>query len=181
MVYNFHSPSFSLSENSQRCNLQLRFENKVSHTLYSGIRIEADGGTPLRIMLFDRATRETVISGPFSSLKVEIVVVSSEFSSDDEWEDWTMENFNQSVMREREGKRPLLTGEISTTLKGGVGTIGSITFTDNSSWTRRKKFRLGARVVWRMPTEARVREAVSNPFSVKDHRGESKFKNFSLI
>jgi len=48
-------------------------------------------------------------------------------------------------VREREGKRPLLTGDTTVQLKDGVGVVGDITFTDNSSWIRSRKFRLGVR------------------------------------
>ncbi|KAL2465756.1 Calmodulin-binding protein 60 B [Abeliophyllum distichum] len=45
-----------------------------------------------------------------------------------------------------EGKRPLLTGDLQVTLKEGVGTLGDLIFTDNSSWIRSRKFRLGLKV-----------------------------------
>ena len=47
---------------------------------------------------------------------------------------------------EREGKRPLMTRDLQVTLKEGVGTLGDLTFTDNLSWTRSRKFRLGLKV-----------------------------------
>ncbi|XP_058189277.1 calmodulin-binding protein 60 F-like [Rhododendron vialii] len=57
-------------------------------------------------------------------------------------------------------------------LKEGVGTLGDMTFTDNSSWTRSRKFRLGLKVATRDFKEVRVREAKTEAFAVKDHRGE---------
>jgi hypothetical protein len=57
-------------------------------------------------------------------------------------------------------------------LEKGVASIRDISFTDNSSWIRSRKFRLGARMSRASSIEERVQEAVSNPFLVKDHRGE---------
>ncbi|CAI0547829.1 unnamed protein product [Linum tenue] len=47
-----------------------------------------------------------------------------------------------------------------------------IEFTDNSSWIRSRKFRIGARVVRDGGRGLRVREAMTEAFIVKDHRGE---------
>ncbi|KAI4369370.1 hypothetical protein MLD38_017814 [Melastoma candidum] len=174
-----HNPSarsaLKLSGNSGRCSLQLRFVNELPSILYSGSPIEADGGTPLQIKLVDSTTGETVMYGPLSSLKVEVVVVGSGFGCDDEQEDWSLEEFNQNIVRERQGRKPLLAGEINLTLKGGVGDLGNLMFTDNSSWNRTKKFRLGVRAVSKSSADTRVREAISSAFSVKEHRGQ-KYK-----
>ncbi|KAI4364659.1 hypothetical protein MLD38_020718 [Melastoma candidum] len=166
------SPSLNLSGGSGMCHVELKFVGEILRTLYHGSPIETVCGTPLQIVLVDCVTGERVISGPLSSLKVELVVLCSEFSSSDEWEDWTADEFDRSVKREREGRRPLLMGDTNVILTGGVGELGTVMFTDNSSWTRTKTFRLGGRVTRKMQTETRVKEAVSNPFSVKDHRGE---------
>ncbi|KAK0586330.1 hypothetical protein LWI29_005053 [Acer saccharum] len=53
----------------------------------------------------------------------------------------------------------------------GIGCVGEISFTDNSSWTRSRRFRLGARVVDNFDG-TRVREAKTESFIVRDHRGE---------
>ncbi|KAI4310931.1 hypothetical protein MLD38_035874 [Melastoma candidum] len=176
-----HNPSarsaLKLSGNSGRCSLQLRFGNELPDVLYSGSPIEADGGTPLQIKLVDSTTGETVVDGPLSSLKVQIVVVGSGFGCDDEQEDWSLEEFNQNIVRERQGRKPLLAGEINLTLKEGVGVLGNLVFTDNSSWNRTKKFRLGVRVVSKSSADTRVREAVSSAFSVKEHRGQKYRKH----
>lgn len=64
--------------------------------------------------------------------------------------------------------------------KSGSGLISDIIFTDNSSWQRSRRFRLGARPVTKNYSEARIREARSEAFMVKDHRGECKFKPLTL-
>jgi Calmodulin binding protein-like len=116
-----------------------------------------------------------VTSSPLSSARVEIVVLDGDFNSD-ERTSWTGAEFAESIVREREGKRPLLSGEVEIKLTSGVGFITDIAFTDNSSWRRNRRFRLGVRIcVSGGGTEERVQEGVSSSFMVKDHRGECKY------
>jgi hypothetical protein len=58
------------------------------------------------------------------------------------------------------------------TLKEGVGTLGDLTFTDNSSCIRSRKFRLGLKVASGYCEGIRIGEAKTDAFTVKDHRGE---------
>ena len=78
-------------------------------------------------------------------------------------------------MKERAGKRPLITGVVNVTLNGGSSTVGELSFTDNSSWTRSRHFRIGAKVAGGSHCGMRIREAVTEAFIVKDHRGEGMF------
>ncbi|KAH0930709.1 hypothetical protein HID58_016436 [Brassica napus] len=60
-------------------------------------------------------------------------------------ESFTTEEFNRNILRPREGKPPLLAGDLTVTLEDGVGVVsGDVTFTENSSWTR---CRLGAKIL----------------------------------
>lgn len=154
--------------------MQLRFVNKLPSTIFTGSKVEAEDGDTIRIILVDATTETMVSSGSLSSIKVEIVVLNSEFGAD-ERQDWTENEFNASVLHERQGKRPLVTGNLSITLVDGVGNVDNVIFTDNSSWIRSRKFRLGARIVQRISGESTIREAASEEFMVKDHRGECKF------
>ncbi|KAL2243992.1 UNVERIFIED_CONTAM: Calmodulin-binding protein 60 A, partial [Sesamum indicum] len=155
---------------SESRNLQLKFLNAISLPVFTGTRIEGDGCTSMEVALVDMLTGQVVSSGPGSSGKVEIVVLEGDFDGD-ERDDWTLEEFKNNIVREREGKKPLLTGDVIMTLKGGTGFVGDVLFTDNSSWTRSRKFRLGARLLDDIGG-FRVREARSEPFVVRDHRGE---------
>lgn len=109
------------------------------------------------------------------SIKIELVVLDGDFPGDSET--WTAEEFNNKIVKERAGKRPLLTGgDLTVTLREGFAQIGDIEFTDNSSWIRGRKFRLGAKVVpGSYQDTARICEAMTEAFVVKDHRGECKF------
>lgn len=112
-------------------------------------------------------------SGPESLAKLDVVVLEGDFNNEDT-NDWTREDFDGHLVRERDGKRPLLTGDLQVILKDGVGTLGELTFTDNSSWIRSRKFRLGLKVASGCGEGVRIREAKTEAFTVKDHRGERK-------
>ncbi|EEE56432.1 hypothetical protein OsJ_05602 [Oryza sativa Japonica Group] len=112
-----------------------------------------------------------------SCAKLDIVVLEGDFNNEDE-EGWSGEEFESHVVKEREGKRPLLTGDVQVTLKEGVGTVGELTFTDNSSWIRSRKFRLGLKISSGFCEGIRIREAKTEAFMVKDHRGELYKKHY---
>ncbi|KAL8118288.1 hypothetical protein AgCh_015994 [Apium graveolens] len=151
-------------------NLQLQFSESVSLPVFTGSRIEGDQGTAMEVTLVDAASGQVVTRGPASSANVEIVVLEGDFDGN-EGENWTTEDFKNNLVKERAGKKALLTGDALLTLQNGVGLVGEIFFTDNSSWTRSRKFRLGARVVDNN-NGTRVREAKTESFIVRDHRGE---------
>lgn len=164
-------------ESSGARDLRLHFVNKLPSTLFTGSRIEAEDSAPLEIVILDASSKNIIRTGPLSSIKIEVVVLDGDFGTD-ELDDCTEKKFNDHVVREREGKRPLVTGDRVVTLRNGVGRIGDSTFTDNSSWTRSRKFRLGARAVEKTSNEFRIREARSEAFVVKDHRGELYKKHY---
>ncbi|XP_028086312.1 calmodulin-binding protein 60 G-like [Camellia sinensis] len=181
VLYHQSSPrsSLDLFESSQERPeraWQLHFDDKLPSTLFTSSRIESRDRKPVKVVILDAISKKIITSGPFSSIKIEIVVLDGDFGADDQ-EDWTEKEFNANVVREREGKRPLVTGELVISLRGGVGYIGDVNFTDNSSWIRSRRFRLGARPVQSISTEVRIREARSEAFVVKDHRGESYKKH----
>ncbi|KAL2539518.1 Calmodulin-binding protein 60 A [Abeliophyllum distichum] len=151
-----------------RC-LQLHFLHDISLPVFTGARIEGEECNTLKVALVDSLTGQVVSSGPECSAKVEIVVLEGDFDGD-EGDNWTHEEFKNNIVRAREGKKPLLTGDVLLTIKDGIGLVGNISFTDNSSWTRSRKFRLGAKVV--DIDGIRIREARSESFIVRDQRGE---------
>ncbi|KAK4399058.1 Calmodulin-binding protein 60 B [Sesamum angolense] len=158
-------------------NLQLQFRSKLSLPLFTGGKVEGEQGAAIHVVLIDANTGHVVTSGPESSVKLDIVVLEGDFNNEDD-EGWSQEEFESHIVREREGKRPLLTGDLQVTLKEGVGTLGELTFTDNSSWIRSRKFRLGLRVASGSCEGFRIREAKTDAFTVKDHRGELYKKHY---
>ncbi|KAM0026129.1 putative CALMODULIN-BINDING PROTEIN60 [Helianthus debilis subsp. tardiflorus] len=158
-------------------NLQLHFRSRMSLPLYTGGKVEGEHGAAIHIVLVDANTGRVVTSGPESSIKLDVVVLEGDFNNEDD-EGWAQEDFESHVVKEREGKRPLLTGDVQVTLKEGVGTLGELTFTDNSSWIRSRKFRLGLKVASGFCEGVRVREAKTEAFAVRDHRGELYKKHY---
>ncbi|KAI3803954.1 hypothetical protein L1987_32120 [Smallanthus sonchifolius] len=167
------SPSDALQSTST-ASLQLRFLTTLLPTYFTGSRIESEDTSAIKLVLFDANCNQIVSSGPLSSLKVMIVPLDGDFTADDH-EDWSQSDFDAKVIPAREGKRPLLTGNLVITLKEGFADLDDVSFTDNSSWRRSRKFRLGAKA--QNATGVRVREARSEAFVVKDQRGESYKKH----
>ncbi|CAL9073836.1 unnamed protein product [Musa acuminata var. zebrina] len=122
-------------------NLQLHFRTRLSLSHFTGGKVEGEQGAEIHVVLIDANTGHVVTSGPESSAKLEVLFLEGDFNNEDN-DDWTEEEFDSHVVKEREGKRPLLTGDLYVSLKEGVGTLGELTFTDNSSWIRSRKFRL---------------------------------------
>ncbi|KAG2299637.1 hypothetical protein Bca4012_011210 [Brassica carinata] len=158
-------------------NLRLQFRSRLSLPLFTGGRVEGEQGAAIHVVLIDANTARAVVYGPEASAKLEVVVLEGDFNNEDD-EGWTQEEFESHVVKERQGKRPLLTGELYVTLKEGVGTLGELVFTDNSSWIRSRKFRLGLRVASGCCDGMRIREAKTEAFIVKDHRGELYKKHY---
>ncbi|KAG7613942.1 CALMODULIN-BINDING PROTEIN60 [Arabidopsis suecica] len=149
-------------------NLQLKFLNNLSLPVFTSARIEGDEGQAIRVGLIDPSTGQIFSSGPASSAKLEVFVVEGDFNS---VSDWTDEDIRNNIVREREGKKPLLNGNVFAVLNDGIGVMDEISFTDNSSWTRSRKFRLGVRIVDQFDY-VKIREAITESFVVRDHRGE---------
>ncbi|XP_010259795.1 PREDICTED: calmodulin-binding protein 60 B-like [Nelumbo nucifera] len=158
-------------------NLQLHFRSRLSLPLFTGGKVEGEQGAAVHVVLLDANTGHVVTTGSESSVKLDVVVLEGDFNNEDD-DDWTQEDFESHVVKEREGKRPLLTGDLQVTLKEGVGTLGELTFTDNSSWIRSRKFRLGLKVASGFCEGIRIREAKTDAFTVKDHRGELYKKHY---
>ncbi|KAI3726947.1 hypothetical protein L1987_66754 [Smallanthus sonchifolius] len=150
--------------------LQLQFLSLISLPVFTGTRIEGGDCNKLKVALIDACTGKTVSYGIESSAKVEIVVLEGDFDSNDD-NNWTPEEFTNNIVRQRQRKKNLLTGNAFLNLREGIGLVGDLSFTDNSSWTRSRKFRLGAQVLDKCDGD-RVREAKSESFVVRDHRGE---------
>ncbi|KAL6175253.1 hypothetical protein ACLB2K_051895 [Fragaria x ananassa] len=157
-------------------SLYLVFGKSLSLPIFTESKISDEDNNQIQILVVDNnmissgSHQMVPISLPHL-VKVEIVVLDGGFPSGDR-KNWTSPEFNNNVLKERTGKRPLLTGDVNVTVRDGFGMIGDIEFTDNSSWIRSRRFRLGARVApgFQCP---RIREAITDAFVVKDHRGES--------
>ncbi|CAI9103492.1 OLC1v1001983C1 [Oldenlandia corymbosa var. corymbosa] len=153
-------------------SLQLHFEGRLPNTLFTGCKVETEDRATIKVVLRDAMTRKLIRSGPHSTAKVTLRVLDGDFNKDDR-DDWPPQEFHNRTVQQREGKRPLVTGTLVLALKEGIGYVEDVSFTDNSSWTRSGKFRLGATT----SDPNMIREGVTNVFKVKDHRGESYKKH----
>ncbi|KAJ6749053.1 PROTEIN SAR DEFICIENT 1 [Salix purpurea] len=153
-------------------NLQLVFSKNLLLPLFTGSKIVDLDSSPLQILLVDTRFDQIVSTYLPRPVKIEVVVLDGDFPEYDKRK-WTSEEFNRNIVKERTGKRPLLAGDcLTVNLRDGCAAVGDIEFTDNSSWIRSRKFRLGVRVVPENYQGVRIREAITEAFVVKDHRGE---------
>ncbi|KAF8407786.1 hypothetical protein HHK36_006922 [Tetracentron sinense] len=171
------SPSLRIQALEEPPTIQLIFSKKLSLPVFTGSKIEDIDGHPLQILLVDTRNNPIVPTSLAYPIRVEIVVLDGDFPPEDR-DDWSSNEFDSKIVRERTGKRPLLTGDVSVTVRDGFTLVGDLTFTDNSSWIRSRNFRLGARVVQGNCEGVRIREAITEPFVVKDHRGELYKKHY---
>lgn len=143
--------------------------------IFTSNKIEDEQGNNLQIQLIGTKNGQQYPPQISSSIKIELVVINGDFPG--EREDWNASEFNDNIIREREGKRPLLIGDVNLALKDHATAISiqELIFTDNSSWTRSRKFRIGARVLPESYSGPRIKEAITRGFTVRDHRGECKF------
>ncbi|KAK4436931.1 protein SAR DEFICIENT 1 [Sesamum alatum] len=157
-------------------SLQLTFGKRLSLPIFTGTKIVDADANPLQVVLVERGgdhDGKLPTSLPYW-IKLEIVVLDGDFPNK---ETWTNDEFMKNIVKERSGKRPLLAGDLNIAMRDGVASVGDIEFTDNSSWIRSRKFRLGARVMQVQAGNGNgegvlFREAMTEPFVVKDHRGE---------
>ncbi|KAG7659470.1 CALMODULIN-BINDING PROTEIN60 [Arabidopsis suecica] len=147
--------------------LKLIFRKNLMTPIFTGSKISDVDNNPLEIILVDDSNKPVNLNRP---IKLDIVALHGDFPSGDKW---TSDEFESNIIKERDGKRPLLAGEVSVTVRNGVATIGEIVFTDNSSWIRSRKFRIGAKVAKGSSGQGVVVcEAMTEAIVVRDHRGE---------
>ncbi|KAG9456273.1 hypothetical protein H6P81_000781 [Aristolochia fimbriata] len=170
-------PPLAKLEGPEETKIHLCFRSKLPPQLFTGAKVEGEQGAAIHVLLLHANTGHVVVGRSESSVKLNVVVLEGDFN-DEEDDSWTKERFESFEVKEREGKRPLLAGDLEVSLTEGVGTLGDLTFTDNSSWTRSRKFRLGVKVAPGICDEIRIREAKTDAFTVKDHRGELYKKHY---
>lgn len=140
--------------------------------VYTMTKLESDDGAALKVAIVERLenNRMNIVRyGPLSSGRVEVVVLHGNFNARNE-ESWSPEEFNKHIVSGREKSAQLLTGNLALKLNGGEAVLENAIFTDNSSFTSTKMFRLGLRLV--NSSGERVLEGVTKPFRVKERRVE---------
>ncbi|CAF2064668.1 unnamed protein product [Brassica napus] len=153
--------------------LKLMFAKNIqTQQIFTGSKITDVDNAPLQVILVDASNNDHQIV-PVNHdrpIRLDIVALHGDFPMGDKW---SSDEFERSIVRERDGKRPLIAGELTVTVRNGVGTVRDIEFTDNSRWVRSRKFRIGVRVAkGSSGLGVAVCEAMTEAFIVKDHRGE---------
>uniref|UniRef100_A0ACD5VJ76 Uncharacterized protein n=1 Tax=Avena sativa TaxID=4498 RepID=A0ACD5VJ76_AVESA len=163
---------------SPRATWRLAFLNPPHTPIFTGTKIEDARGNPLQVILLDSHPGSPSQNVP-QFLRVELVPLFGDFPHDGREECASAAEFARGIVKERAGKRPLLTGDVALTVRDGRAVVGELQFTDNSSWLRCRKFRIGARVVPGSGYDGpRVAEAMTEAFNVRDHRGELYKKHY---
>ncbi|XP_064982503.1 calmodulin-binding protein 60 D-like isoform X2 [Musa acuminata AAA Group] len=157
-------------------NWRLVFTRPILPQIYTKSKVEDQDNRPLQVKLVDTRTGESPALSPRSALKVEVVVLNGDFPSQDD-DDWTAEEFNRNVVKQREGRAQLLVGDRKVAVCEGMASFEDLEFTDNSSWVRSGRFIFGVRVAPGSYEGPRIKEAVTKPFKVLDRRGESYKKH----
>jgi hypothetical protein len=150
-----------------------------SEYFYSEDQVRNEDGSPLQVELVDIKTGQLVEDGAESSARLKIVVLEGDFESDNYGNSWppATSSLTKSIVKARAGKKKLLAGgDLIVTLKRGKGNLSTeLHFTDNSSWNRSKKFRLALQLLPGSSFDGlHIREAITEPFAVKDKRGKRK-------
>jgi hypothetical protein len=157
---------------------KLAFQSPPNLPIFTGCNIDDHNGGPLEVILVDLDTgSQSKLPGPLS---IEVVPLAGDFTDYDR-EDWTADEFEKVIVRERQGKRPLLTGDVRLTMWNGRATARELKFTDNSSVARCRKFRIGARVVPGSYDGGRIVEAITEAFVVFDRRAEWYEKHYPPV
>ncbi len=163
--------------------LQLVFKNKLPKKLFTTTQVKAEDGSVICVQLLDVMTNQVVSVGPESTAKLQIIVLEGDFvtAEDDNLVPYSNNLEAHHIVKERDGKRPLLIGDLLVTLKEGEGFLGEFQFTDNSSWVRSQQFCLGIKVAPGYCEGILVRVGNTEPFQVKDHRGKCKYSRICDI
>uniref|UniRef100_A0A0E0LZM2 Calmodulin-binding protein-like n=1 Tax=Oryza punctata TaxID=4537 RepID=A0A0E0LZM2_ORYPU len=177
----YRSPPMLVNSVNSSPSLKLAFAKPLLLPIFTNNKLVDVDSNPLQVHLLHM---NSTTSHHLPMIKLEVLVLDGDFRHGDE--NWSSDEFSGAIVRERQGRRPLLVGTLNVTMadddlgNGVVAVIDDVVFTDNSSWIRSRRFRIGVRAMAGSGGGAglRIREAVSESFMVKDHRGESYKKHF---
>ncbi|TVU49831.1 hypothetical protein EJB05_01169, partial [Eragrostis curvula] len=164
-------PSTLVDENHPP-RYKLKFLNGLATKIFTRKVICDRNGEPLKICI--TATHQEGADSQILSAKVRVVVLDGDFNKHNQ-ECWTREEFSNSIARPRDKVAALLAGDPELSLTNGEACLCGFTFLDNSKFMRSGKFRLGVMVIDNLGE--RVQEGITEPFIVKERRGEGSEKH----
>ncbi|KAG6524680.1 hypothetical protein ZIOFF_014615 [Zingiber officinale] len=158
--------------------LQLSFQKKLLQpTFFAEDLIKDEDRNNLQVALRQIESGQ-IYSPPLEfPVEVEIVVVDGEFPSNSSGE-WSTEEFNSKILKEREGKKPLLLGAYKARLHEGIASFGGIKLTDSSTLAKSGKFKLGAKVSSSSHVGWEIKPAVTECFKVLVERSKQHQKSY---
>ncbi|KAL6638417.1 hypothetical protein ACP70R_023912 [Stipagrostis hirtigluma subsp. patula] len=158
----------TLSDQNRPPRYKLSFMNGLDNEIYTKKVICATDGEPLKICITVNDQQGTD-PHHLHSAKIKVVVLDGDFDRHNQ-ECWTSQEFKDSIVQTRDKVGAILTGVSELKLKNGEAYLHGATFIDNSKFVRSGKFRLGVMVDENLGE--RVLEGITEPFIVKDRRGE---------
>ncbi|TVU49825.1 hypothetical protein EJB05_01163, partial [Eragrostis curvula] len=154
---------------------KLIFVDSLSDKIFTKRDVRAADGNHIKIRMISSSQQGGNLPCLLSTANVKIVVLDGDFNADNR-EIWTSEEFDDYVVRPRDRVGAVLTGKLDIKLENGEAYLHNVTFIDNSSFTRSRKFRLGVKLMGDLGDQV-VQEGITEPFTVKDRRGEGYKKN----
>ncbi|XP_038880652.1 calmodulin-binding protein 60 G-like isoform X1 [Benincasa hispida] len=119
---------------------KLVFWNEPASIIFTNNEINAENGEPLKVAIFYATTNAIVSTGLLSSARLQFFLLDGDH-------DCSPGQQQHHPLYPRDGKRPLIVGDdLNLILKNGVASVHSLSITDNSSWIKSKKFRLGVEI-----------------------------------
>ncbi|KAL7139060.1 hypothetical protein ABFS83_09G025400 [Erythranthe nasuta] len=156
---------------SNETSLQLKILDKVAGPVLTGKSIMGNEGTPIRVALVDKTTGEVIKSGPGCSAKVEILVLDSSGDNNEHRDNWSIEDFNNKIIREGDKTKPHFARSNYVYLEEGVAVLRDVKLGHDSSWMKSCECRLGLRIAESF-RGVKVEEARSSSFMVLDSRSK---------
>lgn len=149
---------------------KLAFVNTMSDKIFTKRPVQAAGGGPLMVkMVVSNQQADSNCSQQLLSANVKVVALDGDFNASNR-ESWTLEEFESHIVSPRDKVGVVLTGNLQLKLRNGEAYLENITFADISRFTRSGKFRLGVMLIDNLGE--RVQEGITEPFVVRDRRGE---------
>ncbi|KAL6599886.1 hypothetical protein ACP70R_045537 [Stipagrostis hirtigluma subsp. patula] len=168
-----HVPGTQIEQNLPP-TYKLIFVNSMCDNTFTKREVHAGDQGKIKIRMVISNQQGSNICPHLLSANVKIVVLDGDFNADNR-DFWTPEEFDNHIVRPRDKVGAVLTGNLDLKLENGEAYLHDIAFMDNSSFTRSGKFRLGVKVIG--DVGERVQEGITEPFTVKDRRGEGYRKH----
>lgn len=157
------------------------FSQNVNSPVLTSSKIKGEGGVSINLALVDSLTGEVVKSGAEAEAEVKILVLKGDYAGHKGC-NGELEDFNNRIVSEMEGRKSILQGTTTLRLKEGISSIGDLSFTQNARWMRKSKWCLGATAVNSFPGTTIV-PAKTESFDLKDNRTKCEYfkSSYSLL